>query len=184
MLTAINVVSLCVNKLQAVRVSANAKASMTQSLVHTLVKDCMTSTVIAVSPYDTLARAYELLMANRIRRLPVLEGERLVGIITLSDLLEVKQSDPAHRHSLQEIAQELARLVVSTVMRAKPICIYDNDTVGHAAELMLENKIGGLPVIDANERLVGVLTESNLFQLLARQWRDDNLIFSGVVPRS
>lgn len=68
MLTAINVVSLCVNKLQAVRVSANAKASMTQSLVHTLVKDCMTSTVIAVSPYDTLARAYELLMANRIRR--------------------------------------------------------------------------------------------------------------------
>lgn len=144
----------------------------------------MTTTVITVSPYDTLARAYELMMSNRIRRLPVLEGARLVGIITLSDLLEVKQSDPTRRHSLSDVAQELSRLVVSTIMRPKPICIYDNDTLGHAAELMLEHKIGGLPVIDASEHVVGVLTESNIFQLLARRWRDDNLIFSGVAPRA
>ena len=156
---------------------------MSQSLVHTLVKDCMTATVITVSPYDTLARAYELMMANRIRRLPVLDGDRLAGIITLSDLLEVKPPDPAHRLSLAEVAHELARLVVSTLMRPKPICIFDNDTVGHAAELMLENKIGGLPVIDAEQHLVGMLTESNLFRLLAQQWRDDNLIFSGVAAR-
>ncbi|MCC6706000.1 MAG: CBS domain-containing protein [Gammaproteobacteria bacterium] len=156
---------------------------MTQSIVHTLAKDCMTTTVITVSPYDTLARAYELMMANRIRRLPVLEGARLVGIITLSDLLEVKQSDPTHRHSLSDVAQELGHLVVSTIMRPKPICIYDVDTLGHAAELMLENKIGGLPVIDASEHVVGVLTESNIFQLLAQRWRDDNLIFSGVASR-
>ena len=153
---------------------------MPQSLVHTLVKDCMTATAITVSPYDTLARAYELMMTNRIRRLPVLDGERLVGIITLSDLLEAKQPDPTHRLSLAEVVHELARLVVSTIMRPKPICIFDNDTVGHAAELMLDNKIGGLPVIDTEQRLVGMLTESNLFHLLAKQWRDDNVIFSGV----
>ncbi len=157
---------------------------MSQSLVHTLVKDCMTATVITVSPYDSLARAYELMMANRIRRLPVLDGERLVGIITLSDLLEVKQPDPTHRHNLAEIAKELARLVVSAIMRPKPVCIFDNDTVGHAAELMLEHKIGGLPVTDSEGRLLGLLTESNLFRLLAQQWRDDNLIFSGVAPRA
>ncbi len=156
---------------------------MSTSLVHSLVKDCMTATLVTVSPYDTLARAYELMMAHRIRRLPVLDGERLVGIITLSDLLEVKQSDPGHRLGLAEIAQELSRLVVSTVMRPKPVCTFDNDTVGHAAELLLQHKIGGLPVIDADQRLVGILTESNLFQLLAQRWRDDNLIFSGVAPR-
>ena len=155
---------------------------MSTSLVHSLVKDCMTATLVTVSPYDTLARAYELMMAHRIRRLPVLDGERLVGIITLSDLLEVKQSDPGHRLGLAEVAQELSRLVVSTVMRSKPVCIFDNDTVGHAAELLLQHKIGGLPVIDADQRLVGILTESNLFQLLAQHWRDDNLIFSGVAP--
>ena len=156
---------------------------MTQTLVHTLVKDCMTATVIAVSPYDTLARAYELMMTNRIRRLPVLDGERLAGIITLSDLLEVKQSDPTHRATLAEIAHDLARLVVSTIMRPQPICIFGNDTVGHAAELMLEHKIGGLPVLNADQRVVGMVTESNLFRLLAQQWRDDNLIFSGVPAR-
>ncbi len=156
---------------------------MPQSLVHTLVKDCMTATLITVSPYDTLARAYELMIAHRIRRLPVLDGERLVGIITLSDLFEVKQPDPIHRHSLTEVAHELAQFVVSTIMRPKPICIFDNDTVGHAAELMLDNKIGGLPVTDSEQHLIGMLTESNLFQLLAQRWRDDNLIFSGVATR-
>lgn len=154
--------------------------TMTQSLVHTLVKDCMTPTVFAVSPYDTLARAYELMMANRIRRLPVLDGERLVGIITLSDLLEAKRPDPTHRLSLSEVLQEFGRVVVSVIMRPKPICIFDSDTVGRAAELMLEHKIGGLPVVDANQQVLGIITESNIFRLLAGKWRDDNLIFSGV----
>lgn len=153
---------------------------MTLSLVHTLVKDCMSANVIAAGPYDTLARAYELMMTHRIRRLPVLDGERLVGILTLTDLHEVKQSDPGHRLSLADVARDLARLVVSTTMHRAPICVFDNDTIGRAAELMLEHKIGGLPVIDADKHVIGMLTESNLFALLAKQWRDDNLIFCGV----
>ena len=152
---------------------------MTQALVHTLVKDCMTPSPLTVTPYDTLARAYELMMTERIRRLPVLDGERLAGIITLSDLLALRQPDPGHRKSLAQVAQELDRLVVSTAMQRDPICVHDNDSIGHAAELMLEHKIGGLPVLDAEHKLVGVITESNLFRLLAEHWRTDNLIFSG-----
>lgn len=152
---------------------------MTQNLVHTLIKECMTPFLITIGPYDTLARAYELMTINHIRRLPVLEEDRLVGIITLSDLLAIKRPDPSHRMSLGEVAEELGRLVVSAIMHRDPICIYANDTVGHAADLMLEHKIGGLPVIDADHRVLGLVTESNIFRLLARQWRDDNLIFSG-----
>ena len=152
---------------------------MTQSIAHTLVKDCMTPLTITVSPYDTLARAYELMSANRIRRLPVLEKRKLVGIITLSDLLEMKPRDPTHRLSPATIAEELARLVVSTIMHREPICVYDNDTLGHAAELMLEQKIGGLPVLDADRNLIGIITESNIFKVLATSWRDDNVTFSG-----
>lgn len=152
---------------------------MTQALVHTLVKDCMTPSPITVTPYDTLARAYELMTTEHIRRLPVLDGERLVGIVTLSDLLAMRQPDPTHRKSLAEIAQELDRLLVSTAMQRVPVCVHDNDSVGRAAELMLEHKFGGLPVLDSDRRLVGVITESNLFRLLADQWREDNLIFSG-----
>jgi CBS domain-containing protein len=135
--------------------------------------------LITVGPNDTLARAYELMMVNGIRRLPVVEGDALVGIITLSDLLSVKRSDPGHRMTLEETTEELSRLVVSTVMTRDPIRIYDNDTVGHAAELMLEHKVGGLPVVDADYQVIGLVTESNIFRLLAKRWREDNLIFSG-----
>lgn len=155
---------------------------MTQALVHTLVKECMVARLISVTPYDTLARAYELMSVNHIRRLPVLDDGKLCGIITLSDLLAAKQPDPAHRQSLADVARDLGRLVVSTVMTPDPIRLFDNDTVGHAAELMLEHKIGGLPVVDMDGRLVGLITESNLFELLAKHWRDDNQSFSGAHP--
>ena len=148
-------------------------------LVHTLVKDCMIPFLITVSHYDTLARAYELMTLNQIRRLPVLDDKQLVGIITLSDLLAVKPSDPARRVPLDEVAISLSRLVVSTGMSKDPICIFDYDTLGHAAELMLEHKIGGLPVVDAGRHVVGLITESNVFRLIAKRWHEDNLLLSG-----
>jgi len=152
---------------------------MAEALVHTLVSECMTHFVLSVSPYDSLSRAWEHMMTNSIRRLPVVDEGRLVGIITQTDILNAKPADPDHRMALADVARELDTLIVSTAMTRNPISIYDNDTVGHAAELMLEHKIGGLPVIDAEGALVGLITESNLFRLLAKQWREDNLIFSG-----
>lgn len=152
---------------------------MADPLVHTLVAECMTHFVLNVTPYDSLARAWELMMTNHIRRLPVIDEGRLVGIVTQTDILNAKPADPAHRLALADVARELDNLIVSTVMTKNPISIYDNDTVGHAAELMLEHKIGGLPVVDTEGNLVGLITESNLFRLLARRWREDNLIFSG-----
>jgi len=152
---------------------------MADPLVHTLVAECMTHFVLSVTPYDSLARAWELMMTNHIRRLPVIDEGRLIGIVTQTDILNAKPADPAHRLALADVARELENLIVSTVMTKNPISIYDNDTVGHAAELMLEHKIGGLPVIDTEGNLVGLITESNLFRLLARRWREDNLIFSG-----
>lgn len=152
---------------------------MSNELVHTLIKDCMSVFLITVSPDDTLARAYELMRINSIRRLPVVEGSDLVGIITLSDVLAIKHPDPAHRIPLDEIASELSQIYVRTIMVRDPVCIYTNDTLGHAADLMLEHKIGGLPVIDADKNIVGLITESNIFRMLAKCWREGNLIFSG-----
>ena len=120
------------------------------------------------------------MITQHIRRLPVLKSERLVGIISLSDLLEFKHPDPTHRLILSDVMHEFGRVVVSALMRSQPVCVFDSDTVGRAAELMLEHKIGGLPVIDADQRLLGVITESDLFRLIAERWRQDNVIFSGV----
>lgn len=152
---------------------------MAETLVHTLVNECMTHFVLSLGPYDSCARAWELMATEGIRRLPVVENDKLTGIVTQTDLLNAKPADPARRMSLAEVAEALGQMTVGTVMSADPIHVYDNDSVGHAAELMLEHKIGGLPVLDTSGALVGLLTESNIFKLLARRWREDNLIFSG-----
>jgi len=152
---------------------------MTDTIVHTLVGECMSREVISVDAYASLATAWELMTSHRVRRLPVVHGERLVGIITRSDVLNAQPADPGHRLGLAEIAAALDKLTVTVTMSRDPITVFDNDTLGHAAELMLEHKLGGLPVVDAAHALVGVITDSDIFRLLAARWRDDNARFSG-----
>jgi CBS domain-containing protein len=152
---------------------------MTQTLVHTQVKDCMSAPAVAIGPYDSLALAYAMMLDRRIRHLPVVDGDQLSGIITLSDILRTRASDPARRRSPEEVAADLGRLSVGPVMSPDPHRVYTNDTVGRAAELMLEHKIGALPVVDLDGRLAGMITESTLFELMARQWRADNERLSG-----
>ncbi len=151
-----------------------------KSLVQESVSDIMNPYVVTVTPYVTLAAAYELLQKNKIRRLPVIDdSKKLIGIITLKDILEAKPSDIKHSLSLEEAYRYLSTLTVSVAMKNKPVSIYQTSTIGHAAELMLDNKIGGLPVLDANEELVGLITESDIFRLIVKRWRDENYLNSG-----
>lgn len=149
---------------------------MTQSLVQTYVSDCMSSDLVTVGPYDNLAKAFEILQKDRIRRLPVVYNDKLIGIITLKDILDAKPSDVLHSNNLSEIYKHLSSIIVQLSMTQKPITIYQTETIGHAAELMLDNKIGGLPVIDADDKLVGLLTESDIFRVIVRKWRDENIL--------
>ena len=152
-----------------------------KSLVQELVSEVMNPYLITVSPYDTLARAHELLVKNKIRRLPVVDSnKKLTGILTLKDILEAKPSDVKHSLYIDDIYKHLSGLTVITAMTAKPVTIYQTSTIGNAAELMLEHKIGGLPVLDAGDSLVGLITESDIFRLIVRRWRDENYLKTAV----
>ena len=152
-----------------------------KSLVQELVSEIMNPYMITVSPYDTLAQAHELLVKNKIRRLPVVDNnKKLIGILTLKDILEAKPSDIKHTLHTDEIYKHLSKLTVITVMTAKLVTIYQTSTIGNAAELMLEHKIGGLPVLDAGDNLVGLITESDIFRLIVRRWRDENYLKAAV----
>ena len=152
-----------------------------KSLVQELVSEVMNPYLITVSPYDTLARAHELLVKNKIRRLPVVDSnKKLTGILTLKDILEAKPSDVKHSLYIDDIYKHLSGLTVTTAMTAKPVTIYQTSTIGNAAELMLEHKIGGLPVLDAGDSLVGLITESDIFRLIVRRWRDENYLKTAV----
>lgn len=153
---------------------------MSDNIAHRSVSDFMTAPCIACSPYVSLAEAHELLKKNHIRRLPVVEQEnRILGVITQHDVLSARPAEAAHARTPEDLVRVLSSITVGVVMTKKPLCVYQTDTVGRAAEIMLDNKIGGLPVIDVNDMLVGVVTESDIFRAIARQWRDDNLRFSG-----
>ncbi len=151
-----------------------------QNLVQTAVSEVMSTEVRIVSPYDSLASVYEVFETDNIRRLPVVEDNDLIGIITLKDILSAKPSDIRHRAKVEDIIERLSTLIVSVAMTPDPVTIYQSSPIGHAAGLMLENKIGGLPVINSEKKLVGIITESDLFRIIVKHWQDQNLISSGV----
>ena len=127
-----------------------------------LVRDSMTREVVTVGPETPAAEALALCRGTRIRHLPVLQGDRLVGMISDRDLRSATPAlgDPARAEVLQSIrvADEMARDVVTTL---------PDDPIEDAAMTMYEKKIGCLPVVDG-ERLVGILTSSDVLRAFVR----------------
>ncbi len=129
--------------------------------------DWMTPNPITIDPKTTLPEAHKLMKSSRIRRLPVVDHGRIVGILTLGDVREASPSD-ATSLNIFEMNFLLARLTVDKIMTRDPIVISPNATIREAAQIMLESKIGGLPVVDG-ERLVGIITESDIFRVLVQE---------------
>jgi CBS domain-containing protein len=134
-----------------------------------LVKDWMICNVVTVTPDMTLPEAQRLMTEQGIRRLPVVENGHLVGIVTRGD---TREADPSSVTSLStwELNDLLAKTKVGQIMTPKPTTISQEATVGEAAQIMLEHKISGLPVVDGVGKLVGIITESDIFRLVVRAW--------------
>ncbi|MCL4463933.1 MAG: CBS domain-containing protein [Firmicutes bacterium] len=126
-----------------------------------LVKDKMTTQVITIGPQTTVPDALALMEEKRVRRLPVVEKDRLVGIVTLLDLVRASPS-PATSLSIWELNYLLAKLPVKDVMAKKLYTVKMDAPIDEAAALLRENRIGGLPVVD-NGIIVGIITETDIF---------------------
>ena len=131
-----------------------------------LVREWMTAEPVTIEPKLTLPEAQKLMKDRRIRRLPVLYRGRLVGIVTQGDIRGAEPSE-ASTLSIFESHYLLAKLTVEKIMTWEPITISPDATVRQAAQLMLEHKIGGLPVVD-NDQLLGIITESDIFRVLVQ----------------
>lgn len=131
------------------------------------VRDWMTPNPISIDPQTTLPEAHKLMKECHIRRLPVVEHGKVVGILTLGDIREASPSN-ATSLSIFELNYLLAKLTVEKIMTRDPILIAQTATIREAAQLMLEHKIGGLPVVE-NDKLVGIITESDIFRVLVQE---------------
>lgn len=129
-----------------------------------LVGERMTHPVIPVHPETSVPEALTLMRREKIRRLPVVDHGRLVGIVTDRDLLHASASS-ATTLSVWELNYLLSKLTVAKVMCADVLTVAENTPIEEAARIMADNKIGGLPVM-RGDHIVGMITETNLFRVL------------------
>lgn len=135
------------------------------------VGDVYTGDVITIAPGASAPEARKLMDQHGIRRLPVVRGDRLVGIVTLLDLMRAAPS-PATSLSVWELNYLQDKVKVEEIM-TRNVHTASPDTPLHTvASLMREHKIGGLPVVE-DGRVVGIVTESDIFRVLVELLQGD-----------
>lgn len=134
-----------------------------EAAVNELVRDWMTANVISVPPSASIDEA-DLIMQNRgIRRLAVIDGDDLAGILSQGDVRAAKATASANRGEFVTVP------TVGAIMTPDPITIPETATVGLAAKTMLQLKVSGLPVVDQDGELRGILSDSDLFRYIVER---------------
>lgn len=129
-----------------------------------LVKERMSHPVVTVHPEIPIMEALNLMKKEHIRRLPVVDKRgRLVGIVSEQDLLQAAPSS-ATSLSVWEVNYLIGKIIVNQVMTKDVITIAEDTPLEEAARIMVDNKIGGIPVI-RKRQVVGLITETDLFKI-------------------
>src|SRR5262245_15111952 len=134
------------------------------------VVDVMTKDPLTMSPMETIGQADDLMNTNRIRQLPVVGGKRLVGIVTDRDIRSFLGGSLLDSHEARERALASA---VQEIMTTGPITVSPDDNLQEAVELMIEEKVGGIPVVDDTEGLVGIVTYVDVLRCFLNRLQED-----------
>jgi len=126
----------------------------------------MTKNPITIDSETLVLDAQKIMEENNIRRLPVVDKGKLVGIITMRDLLMAAPS-PATSLSVHELHYLLAKMKVKEIMKKKPVTVTPDTPFEEAFRIGQEKKIGSFPVIEKG-KLVGIATESDIVRFLTR----------------
>ena len=130
-----------------------------------LVKGWMTSDVMTIDEDTSMMKASQIMKENNIRRLPVMRKGKLVGMITDRDIKEASPSK-ATTLDVHELYYLLSELKVKDIMSKNVFTVGPEETVEKAAVKMLEHRISGLPVVNDKGKVVGVITQGDIFKVL------------------
>lgn len=131
-----------------------------------LVRELMQPEVVTLCASSTLDLADDIMRLGRIRHLPVIAGDQLIGILSQRDLYRAAISSLLQLSRSAE-QQFLAQVRVQDVMTPSPCVTTPDASIRSAVRLMLERKIGCLPVVEKG-RLVGLIAESDCLRYLER----------------
>jgi len=130
-----------------------------------LVKNWMNKPAITIDKRSSMQNAMNLMKTHRITLLPVMDKNRLVGVLTDRDLKKASASD-ATTLEIHELLYLLSTIKVKDIMSPNPISVPPDFTIEETAELLLANKISGVPVVDNDGSVIGVITHTDLFQVI------------------
>ena len=130
-----------------------------------LVETWMSKPVITIDADDSMQNATVLLKERHIRILPVMENGKLVGIISDRDLKRASASD-ATTLEIHELLYLLSKIKVKEIMTKDPITARPDYTLEETSRILLEKKISGVPVVNDEGQVVGIITRDDLLRVL------------------
>jgi len=130
-----------------------------------LVRNWMSKGVVTINVNNSMMDATRKLKEQHINMLPVMKKENLVGILTDRDLKRASASD-ANTLEIHELLYLISNIKVKDLMNRNPITVPPDYTIGETAELLLEKKISGVPVVKKSGELAGVITKADIFRAL------------------
>jgi acetoin utilization protein AcuB len=125
----------------------------------------MSKNVVTINEDDSMQDAMKIMKQHSIRMLPVLKNDALVGVVTDRDLKRASASD-ATTLDVHELLYLISKIKVKNIMTKNPIAVSPDLTVEETAEVLLNNKISGVPVVDDKAKVVGAITQTDLFRVL------------------
>jgi acetoin utilization protein AcuB len=134
------------------------------------VTEIMTKDPLTVTPSETVGQADELMTANKIRQIPIVQENELVGIITDRD---IRSFLSASLLESPETREKAFNTKVREVMTTEPITLSPDDDIEEAVELLIEEKMGGIPVVDDVEGLVGIVTYVDVLRCFLNRLQED-----------
>ena len=130
------------------------------------IRDMMTKNPVTVDSETLVMDARKIMKENNVRRLPVVDKGKLLGIVTKHDILEASPS-PATSLSVHELNYLLSKMKVKEIMKKNPVTLTPDTPFEEALKIGQEKKIGSFPVLE-NGKLVGIATESDIVRFLTR----------------
>jgi CBS domain-containing protein len=134
------------------------------------VVDVMTKDPLTLTPNETIGQADELMNTNRIRQLPVVQEKELVGIVTDRDIRSFLNG--SFLESV-EAREEGLNTKVREIMTTEPMTVSRDDDLQEAVELMIDQRIGGIPVVDKAEGLVGIVTYVDILRCFLHRLQEE-----------
>jgi acetoin utilization protein AcuB len=133
-----------------------------------LIENWMTKEVITGTPEMSMMKASKIMKEKGVGRLPIVdEAGVLMGLVSDRDIKEASPSK-ATTLDMHELYYLLSEVKLKDIMTKKVVTIKKGETVERAAQLMLESNIGGMPVVDDQNKVVGMVTDSDIFKVLVR----------------